>query len=65
MCCIILCIRMIIVLINCYNDLVMLQTEQRGQCTCNVTLRRIQALNVAVEKQCVLHTSIMSVCLYP
>ena len=52
---------MIIVLINYSNNVVMLQTEQDGQCTYNVTLRRIQALNVAVEKQCVLH--ILSVCL--
>ena len=36
-------------------------TEQDGQCTSNVTLRRVRATFVAVEKQYLLH--IVSVCL--
>ena len=36
-------------------------TKQDRQCTCNVTLRRVRVIVVAVEKQSVLH--ILSVCL--
>jgi hypothetical protein len=38
--------------------------KQKGLCTQNVTLRRVRATIVAVEKQCLLHIPSVCVCVF-